>query len=213
MSRPIIENPLVLDPSQSYTFRSYFEMRFSPIDILHDFGCTLTRKQLQLPEVPWDVSYLRISIEGYLPYTILTSEDIRKQALIGPIMLNLAKEVQSPLQGEYPITADPQFLKGDLDYYLETNQGLLVVEAKNADLARGFVQLAVELIALYQWRLKGGHTIETHLTGCVTTGEIWQFGQYYPAESSIVQDIKQYQLPDDLEQIAAILKGVVTRNS
>ena len=39
-------------------------------------------------------------------------------------------------------------LKGSLDYYLYSVGKLLVIEAKNADLAKGFTQLAVELIAL-----------------------------------------------------------------
>jgi hypothetical protein len=35
------------------------------------------------------------------------------------------------------------WLKGNLDYFLKHNPGLLVVEAKNDDLTRGFTQLAV----------------------------------------------------------------------
>ncbi|MDB9535014.1 hypothetical protein PN451_03980 [Dolichospermum planctonicum CS-1226] len=39
------------------------------------------------------------------------------------------------------------WLKGNLDYLLRSRESLLVIEAKNNDLARGFTQLAVELIA------------------------------------------------------------------
>ena len=39
-------------------------------------------------------------------------------------------------------------LQGALDYYLKGTQNLLVIEAKNEDLERGFKQLGVELIAL-----------------------------------------------------------------
>ncbi|MBW4546132.1 MAG: hypothetical protein KME25_17035 [Symplocastrum torsivum CPER-KK1] len=38
-----------------------------------------------------------------------------------------------------------------LDYYLPSEHELLVIEAKNADLQRGFTQLGVELIAIDQW--------------------------------------------------------------
>lgn len=45
-------------------------------------------------------------------------------------------------------------LKSTLDYYLQSqDQELLVIEAKNADMQRGFTQLAVELIAVDQGRL------------------------------------------------------------
>ncbi|MBC6420523.1 MAG: hypothetical protein GDA43_02440 [Hormoscilla sp. SP5CHS1] len=57
---------------------------------------------------------------------------------------------QAQLRIKYPLKVNDR-LKGDLDYYLYTRSIILVVEAKNADLSRGFTQLAVELIALDIW--------------------------------------------------------------
>ncbi|MBC6475220.1 MAG: hypothetical protein GDA48_22385 [Hormoscilla sp. GM102CHS1] len=57
---------------------------------------------------------------------------------------------QAQLRIEYPLKVNDR-LKGDLDYYLYTRSIILVVEAKNADLSRGFTQLAMELIALDIW--------------------------------------------------------------
>jgi hypothetical protein len=210
MSSPLVAHPLVIDPAQSYTFRSYFEMRYAPDDILGDFGCTLVKQRLELPRVEWNVTALKRSIERHLPYVNLTSEDARKQTLIGPILLELAAEVQVKLQVEYPVAADPQYLKGDLDYYLATQQGLLVVEAKNADLSRGFVQLAIELIGLHLWLSKReAQTLPATLIGCVTTGDLWQFGQYSHASAQVTQDLSTYRVPEDLETLTAILKGVL----
>lgn len=39
----LIESPRILDPAQSYTFRSYFKMSAPPDEILADFGLTLRR--------------------------------------------------------------------------------------------------------------------------------------------------------------------------
>jgi len=58
-----------------------------------------------------------------------------------------------------------------LDYLLRSQKNLLVIEAKNDDLTRGFTQLAVELIALAE--------VEENniLYGAVTIGDVWRFGK------------------------------------
>lgn len=73
----------------------------------------------------------------------------------------------------YPVAVSNQ-LKGSLDYLLQNHQTFLVIEAKNEDLERGFLQLAVELIALDQW-IESDQAI---LPGAISTGNIWQFGQF-----------------------------------
>ncbi len=92
-------------------------MRYAPGDILADLGCELVRTDLSLPSSTWDIESLRQRLTGYLPYINLTSEDARKQALVGPLLLELAQLVQSPLQIEYLINVN-QYLKGDLDYFI-----------------------------------------------------------------------------------------------
>ena len=51
------------------------------------------------------------------------------------------------LRIEYPLNVN-NWLKGNLDYLLRAANSLLVIEAMNDDLTRGFTQLAVEMIAL-----------------------------------------------------------------
>lgn len=206
----LVPHPLVLDPSASYTFRSYFELRFTPSDILADLGCHLLRQTLHLPQSPWDVTELKQKIAGYLPYISLTSEDARKQSLVAPVLLELAQTLQTPLEIEYPITIN-QYLRGEIDYFLQKGSCLLVVEAKQADLTRGFVQLAAELIALNLWLAKrqGKERLERPLIGAVTTGDIWQFGSYHPTMMTIIQDTNLYRVPADLETLAPTLKGIL----
>lgn len=203
-------NPLLLDPAASYTFRSYFEMRFAPADILADLGCTLKRASLVLPHSDWDTHALRQRIEAYLPYISLTSESARRESLVAPILLELAQTIKTPLQIEYPLEVN-QYLKGELDYYLNNQYNLIVVEAKNADLTRGATQLAVELIALNLWvaKRRGITSLAVPLTGAVTTGDIWQFSQYDPSQRQITQDLALYRIPEDLETLAQTLKGIL----
>lgn len=99
-----------------------------------------------------------------------------------------------------------QQLKGSLDYYLHAQQNLLIIEAKNADLSRGFTQLAVELIALQQWT-QGEPEI---LYGAVSTGDVWQFGLLHQDGKKIQQDLNLYRVPADLEELFQILVGILT---
>lgn len=98
------------------------------------------------------------------------------------------------------------WLKGNLDYLLRSTQSLLVVEAKNDDITRGFTQLAVELIALSK--------VEEQevFYGAVTIGEVWRFGMLRVNQQQIIEDITLYSLPDDLEELMTILVGIVERS-
>lgn len=61
--------------------------------------------------------------------------------------MEVVTECNCQLRIEYPLSVN-NWLKGNLDYLLRSTHSLLVVEAKNDDLTRGFTQMAVELIAL-----------------------------------------------------------------
>jgi hypothetical protein len=81
---------------------------------------------------------------------------------------------------------------------------LLVEEAKNDDLSRGFTQLAAELIALAQAEE------QDILYGAVTIGDAWRFGRLEASQKAIAQDITLYRVPDDLEDLTQILIGILT---
>ncbi|MCC5635184.1 hypothetical protein LC593_04810 [Nostoc sp. CHAB 5844] len=197
----------ILQPNQSYTFRSYFEMSFEPEDILAEFGYSLKRSNLNLQksEVELDrLTNLKLRIEESLPYISLTSEAARRELLIAPILLDIIHYTRAQLRIEYPLNVTEQ-LKGSLDYYLHTDHKLLVVEAKNADLARGFTQLAVELIAIDVWT----DSQEIYLKGAVSTGDIWQFGLLNRENKQINQDLSLYRVPADIEELIRILVAIL----
>jgi hypothetical protein len=202
-----MNRPTILQPGQPYTFRQYFEMTHEPEDILAEFGYTLQRSILSLPE---STAYLdrldnlKTRIQESLPYISLTSEAARRELLIAPLLLDIVHYTRAQLRIEYPLTVTEQ-LKGSLDYYLYSSNNLLVIEAKNADLAKGFTQLAVELIALDQWTTNGQLT----LLGAVSTGDIWQFGLLHREQKQIQQGLTLYRVPDDLESLMRILAKVL----
>lgn len=81
----------ILQPNQSYTFRSYFES-FEPEDILAEFGYSLQRSYLNLQKSTAELDRLinlKSRIEESLPYISLTSEAARRELLIAPILLDL----------------------------------------------------------------------------------------------------------------------------
>ncbi|MEQ8465271.1 MAG: hypothetical protein RIC07_17055 [Coleofasciculus sp. E1-EBD-02] len=77
----------------------------------------------------------------------LSNEKARRETLVSPILLEVICYCQCQMRIEYPLTIN-NWLKGNLDYLLLSRNNLVVIEAKNDDLTRGFTQLAVELIAL-----------------------------------------------------------------
>lgn len=198
----------ILEPGKSYTFSNYFEMPYEPDDILAELGFSLQRASLTLPRVETaldQIESLKSGIQRRLPYVSLTSEAARREVLIAPIILTLIDCTQAQLRIEYSIKVSEQ-LKGSLDYYLHTQQNLLIIEAKNADLARGFTQLAVELIALDQW-LDANNPV---LYGAVSTGDIWQFGRLHRDQCQVEQDLSLYRVPADLDDLFRILIAVLT---
>ena len=200
----------IIDKSKSYTFRSYFEMSQDPDEILAEFGYTLKRLTFDLSSeglleteseatgkaLSTTIAELKAFVERRLPDVRLTTAAARREILISPLILSLMDYAPIQLRIEYSLKVSDQ-LKGSLDYYLQSQDNLIVIEAKNADLTRGFTQLAVELIALDQWT----HSKSPVLYGTVSTGDIWQFGRLKRAEKQIEQDLALYRIPADLEPL------------
>ncbi|QYO62730.1 hypothetical protein [Leptolyngbya sp. 7M] len=193
----------IIQPDQSYIFADYFKLNFAPQDILAYFNASLQRCSLKLPHYSGDLDRLTdltARIEESLPRLSLTSEMARREFLIAPVLMDVLHYTQATLNVEYPVAVSNQ-LKGSLDYLLQTHQTFLVIEAKNEDLERGFVQLAIELIALDQW-IESEQPI---LQGAISTGTIWQFGQFDRRSREVIQDLDLYRVPADLEALLRIL--------
>lgn len=194
----------ILDPAESYTFSKYAELSFDTADILAEFGVTLSNTSLQLPQqLPIDPEPLRTELQENLALVDPSSEIARREALIFPILKTVCKFIQAPLKIEYSVRVSP-WLRGSFDYFIPTPQSLLVIEAKNADLAKGFTQLAVELIALDQWT----DSTTPVLYGTVTTGDTWKFGLFHRQTKTVEKDINTYAVPSDLNWVLSVLFGV-----
>ena len=193
----------IIQPDQSYTFADYFKLNFAPQDILAYFGVTLQRQSLSLERYEGALDRLtdlKNRITESLPRLSLTSEMARREFLIAPVLMDVLHYTQATLNVEYPVSVNNQ-LKGSLDYLLQNHQIFLVIEAKKEDLERGFLQLAIELIALDQW-IESDQPI---LYGAISTGNIWQFGQFHRSSRQVIQDLNLYRVPADLEDLLRTL--------
>ncbi|MGH1396703.1 MAG: hypothetical protein ACRAVC_22110 [Trichormus sp.] len=203
----IPQRPPILKPEETYTFRKYFDLRFAPADILRELDATLTKANINFPVSNYQNSRLtdlKQRLEEAITRVSLTSEAARREVLIAPILLEVAHITQAIINIEYPIEVN-QYLRGDLDYYLESQHQILVVEAKQADLTKGFTQLAVELIAINSWIASD----EPILYGAVTTGDIWQFGSFQRDSRVVTQDLMLYRIPTDLQELMQILVAIL----
>ncbi|MFN6562434.1 MAG: hypothetical protein RMY28_021945 [Nostoc sp. ChiSLP01] len=203
----MVNRPPILKPEETYTFRRYFDLRFAPADILRELDATLTKTNINFPCSNYEITRLadlKQRLEEAITRVSLTSEAARREVLIAPILLEVAHITQAIINIEYPIEVN-QFLRGDLDYYLQSQHQILVVEAKQADLTRGFTQLAVELIAMDSWI----ESDEPILYGAVTTGDIWQFGSFQRGSRLVTQDLMLYRIPTDLQELMQILVAIL----
>jgi hypothetical protein len=199
--------PSLLVSQTQLTFTDYFKLNLDIDEVAAHFGYTYIRQNLALPrtdaDIPW-LTDLYDRLQSGLPYISLTNEMARREFLIAPIVFDLARFLHVKVKVEFPIDVNSQ-LRGTLDYYLQAQQNLLIIEAKNADLQRGFIQLTAELIALDQ-------VIEVgvpYLYGAVSIGDVWQFGLLNRATKQIAQDLQLYRVPADLNELVQIIIAVL----
>jgi hypothetical protein len=183
-------------------------MRFSIVDILRELGASFTKAAIVLPNATAIDSDRLQSLTDRVKATAarvnLSSEAARREALIFPVLFEVAELTGAQMEIEYAINVSP-YLRGELDYLLRTHQNALIVEAKNADLVHGFTQLAAELIALDRWT----NCTEAILYGAVTTGDIWQLGSFDRTSRIITQDLELYRVPTDLSILMSILVAML----
>jgi hypothetical protein len=196
----------ILQEGQSYSFCSYFELPYDIEEILAELGYSFIKKEINLPKTDnplKNIAELKDKIIFFLPLVSLNNETARRETLVSPLLLEVITYCQCQMKIEYTVNVN-NWLKGNLDYLLRSHQSLLVIEAKNDDLTRGFTQLAVELIALSE--IEENKSV---LYGSVTTGEIWRFGKLDRQQKQITQDMTLLRIPDDIEEIGRILVGIL----
>jgi hypothetical protein len=190
------------------TFTDYFKLNLDIDEVAAYFGYTIQSTDLTLPRtlhaIPW-YNDLYDRIQETLPFISLTSEMARREFLIAPVLLDLARYTHVKVKVEFPVDVSDH-LKGTIDYFIQAPHHLLVIEAKNADLQRGFTQLTAEMIALDQWI----EPTNRLLYGAVSIGNIWQFGTLDRTNKHITQDLNLYRVPADLKELLQILVAIVT---
>lgn len=195
----------ILQEGREYTFRSYFDLPYETDQILAEFDYSLSKGRLSLPKTTRQLDRLielRDKIEDILPLVSLSSEIARRESLVSPVLLDLIRYCQCQLRFEYTLNVN-SWLKGNLDYLVKSNQELLVIEAKNDDMTRGFTQLAVQLIAM-------SHVEDQNIFyGAVTMGDVWRFGKLDRNQQTIFQDTLLFRVPDDLDDLFKVMVGII----
>ncbi|MBE9040140.1 hypothetical protein IQ235_04950 [Oscillatoriales cyanobacterium LEGE 11467] len=200
----------IIDPNKSYTFSDYFKLNSEPDEILSYFGYEYEAKSLELPKCDREfdrIDSLKQSLEENLSCVSFISEMARREFLIAPVLMNLIHYTKARIRVAYSLMVNEQ-LKGELDYYLQSQNQLLVIEAKNADLQKGFTQLAVELIAIDTEK----RAQTNFIYGAVSIGNIWQFAVLNSQSKNIIQDLSLYRVPADLTELTKVLVGILGYN-
>lgn len=198
-----------LDPTQTYTFSKYFESGYYSEDLAQAFGYSLEYKVFKLPQYSGELDRLlelRERIEEALPYVELSTELARREVIISRIVLELIHYTKAKLRIEFSLRVNNQ-LQGTLDYLIRTTQPnqLLVIEAKQADLSRGFTQLVAQIVALDLWEDSPTVAEQPILTGCVSTGSLWQFACLDRVNKHFTLGINSYRVVEDIEELMKIL--------
>lgn len=200
----------VISLNSSYTFFDYFKMNADFEEIFSFWNFKFQVDNINLPRSIQEIENLpeiERQIRDSFSRVILDTEAARREALIAPVLLEVARISQSKVRIEFPIEVSQQ-LKGTLDYLLLNESRLLVIEAKNEDLYRGFKQLFAEMIAVHQWSEDENIKV---LYGAVSTGNLWQFGKLDIVNRLIYQDLKVYDVPAELNELFHILVGILER--
>ena len=195
----------ILRKDKSYTFSDYFELAYPTEDVVAEFGYSYELTKLTLPRAGLDhpLDQLQAMFYRKLPHISLTSETARREVMIAPILMELLDHLDVKLDIEYPVYVSEQ-LKGNLDYLVRSEQQFVVVEAKKADMERGFTQLAVELIAMEQ-RTEA----QELFYGAITVGDVWRFGVLNRRRKVISKDIDSFRVPLDLAGLFEVLLGIL----
>lgn len=196
----------ILQRERSYTFADYFELSNPTEEVVAEFkyGYELTKLDLPRAELKQPLDRLLAMFYQKLPHISLTSETAKRQVLIAPILLELLDHIDLKIDIEYPVFVNER-LKGNIDYLVRSQESFVVVEAKKADMERGFTQLAVELIAMD----KRNPEQQDLLYGAITIGHLWRFGVLRRQQKLISKDTDSFRVPSDLEDLFKVLLGIL----
>jgi len=199
----------IFKKNKKYTFSDYFEMNHPTKEIAAEFGYSFAFEVIQLPKSSdYDKDFVKTLQETFytvLPKINLNSEMAKREFLVAPLLLEIARTSDITINIEYSLNVNDK-LSGLLDYLLIANQDLIIIEAKKKDIDNGFNQLVAELIALD--KLEDNENIE-YIYGAVTLGDIWKFGILDRKNKHIIKNIHSHTIPEDTAEVFSILMGIL----
>ena len=154
-----------------------------------------------------------------VPLALATStEKARSEFIIAPVLLEvwqLNRREIGLLSGVEFTIDESQGLSGVCDYILTRSPEqlfvkapvLVVVEAKNEDMKKGYAQCIAEMIAAQRFNEREG-TPTDPVYGVVTIGELWRFMAL--SGNDVRLDARSYHI-DRLSRILAILLHLTRR--
>ena len=142
----------------------------------------------------------------------VSTEKARSELIIAPVLLELWRMTDQKIgffSGVQFDVDEAQGLAGFCDYILTRTPRqlfveapvLMLVEAKNEDMKRGYGQCLAEMLAAQKFNAADGHEGEK-VYGAVTTGERWKFLELQGAVARI--DSEDYYL-DQIGEIMGIM--------
>ena len=191
---------------------NYFKLPYSTRDILAEFGYQFKLEKLTLPKKHishLNCEKLRETFYKKLPHISLNSEAAKREFFVSPLLLELLDYINIDIDVEYTLNVNEK-LKGNIDYLIRSSQEFIVIEAKNADMDKGFTQLAVELIAMDNYFTEDKNNL---LYGAVTMGDLWRFGVLNRETKIIKKDMDAFLIPADLEKLFEVMFGILARSS
>ncbi len=199
----------ILEENKTYTFSDYFKLTYSTRDIVAEFGYQFKYEQLTLPQKEIANPHFENLKNVYykkLQHISLNSEAAKREFFISPLLLELLDYIELEIDVEYLLNVNDK-LKGTIDYFLKSKYSFIIIEAKNADLDKGFTQLAMELIAIDNYL---DENEQAFLYGSVTIGNMWQFGVLDRKNKTITKDIDAFLIPAQLEKLFSIFLGILS---
>lgn len=199
----------ILEPNQSYTFRQFFDLQIPAQVLAEEFEYAFRKEFTDFPKWQGPVTYLDRTLEDInrtLPYLVSSNKQIKREAIIFPVVCGVMWQTQASLWVEQPIKVSLK-LQGVVDYILQVDQNhpFIVVEAKKDDLDFGFTQLEAEMFALDQGGWPRGCVEQKQIIGAVSIGRLWQLGILDRQTKTITQRLNTYRVPEDLDELMKIL--------
>jgi hypothetical protein len=138
-----------------------------------------------VPEATLDEAFLTRLAEDAALALAVSTEKARSEFIIAPILSEMRRMAQCRigLFSGVEFSVDPAAgLAGVCDFIVTrspeqlfiTAPVLMLVEAKNEDMKRGYAQCVAEMIAAQRFNEREGHASEV-IHGAVTTGNVWRF--------------------------------------